>query len=63
MDTEDCQVHCIKPGGVAMDGAPMILAETAMLIANNIHDLDESDSFGSDKDLENDETVIHVDDN
>ena len=46
-----------------MDGAPMISAETAMLIANNIHDLDESDSFGSDKDLENDETVIHVDDN
>ena len=46
-------VHCIKPGGMAA-----ILAETAMLLAGNEDDLDRSDSFASDEDLEDGKTVI-----
>ena len=53
MDTEDGLVHCIKPGGMAA-----ISAETAMLLAGNEDNLDGSDSFASDEDLEDDKTVI-----
>ena len=55
MDTEDGLVHCIKPRGMAA-----ILAETAMLLGGNEDDLDGSDSFASDEDLEDDKTVIDI---
>ena len=46
-------VHFIKPGGMAA-----ISAETAMLLAGNEDDLDRSDFFASDEDLEDSKTVI-----
>ena len=46
-------VHCIKPGGMAA-----ISAETAMLLVSNEDDLDRSDFFASDEDLEDGKTVI-----
>ena len=46
-------VQCIKPGGMAA-----ISAETAMLLAGNEDDLDRSDFFASDEDLEDSKTVI-----
>ena len=48
-------VHCMKAGGVAMDAAAVIMA---MLIADNEDDLDKSDPFVSDEDLEDNETAI-----
>ena len=55
LDTEDVHaiVHCIKPGEMAA-----ISAETAMLLSGNEDDLDRSDSFASDEDLEDGKTVI-----
>ena len=46
-------MQCIKPGGMAATSA-----EAATLLAGNEDDLDRSDSFASDEDLEDDETVI-----
>ena len=48
-------VHFIKPGGMAA-----ISAEAAMLLVNNEDDLDRSDSFASDEDLEDGKTVIDI---
>ena len=59
--TEDGLVHCIKPGGVAADAAAEILAETGTLIAGSNKDLDDSDPFASDEELEDDETCIDDD--
>ena len=54
-------MHCIKPGGVAADAAAEILAETAVLVAGTNEDLDDSDPFASDEELEDDETCIDDD--
>ena len=54
----DGLVYCIKPGGLVADAAAAILAETAKLIAGNDDNLNRSDSFASDEDLENDKTAI-----
>ena len=59
--TEDGLVHCIKPGGVAADATAEISAETAALIAGSNKDLDDSDTFASDEELEDDETCIDDD--
>ena len=45
-------------GGVAVGATAAISAETAMLLAGNEDNLDRSDPFASDEDLEEDETVI-----
>ena len=58
MDTEDGRVDCIKPRGAATDAAAAISARTATFIAGNKDDLDESNPFASDEDLEDNETVI-----
>ena len=59
--TEDGLVHCIKPGGVAADAAAEISVETAALVAGSNEDLDDSDPFASDEELEDDETCIDDD--
>ena len=51
-------MQCSKLGGVAADAAAVISAGTATLIVGDEDDLDESDSFASDEDLDDDETVI-----
>ena len=51
-------VYCIKPGGLLADAAAAILAETAKLLAGNEDNLNKSNSFASDEDLENDKTAI-----
>ena len=51
-------VYCIKPGGLLADTAAAILAETAKLLAGNEDNLNKSNSFASDEDLENDKTAI-----
>ena len=51
----DGRVDCIKPGGAATDAAAAISARTATFIAD---DLDESNPFASDEDLEDNETAI-----
>ena len=56
---EDSLAYCIKLGGVAADVAAAILAETAMLLAGNRDNLDRSDSFASDENLEEDKTIIN----
>ena len=43
---------------VVANAGAAISAETAILIAGNKDDLDESDFFASDEDLEDDKTVI-----
>ena len=58
MDTEDCLVHGIKPGKVAVDAAAAILAETAKLIAGN-DDYNVSYPLAFDEDLDDDETVMN----
>ena len=37
----------------------MILAETAMLLGGNKDNLDRSDSFASDENLEDDKTIVN----
>ena len=54
----DGLVYCIKPGGLLADAAAAILAETAKLLAGNEDNLNKSNSFASDEDLENDKTAI-----
>ena len=54
-------MHCIKPGGVAADTAAEISAETAALVAGSNEDLDDSDPFASNEELEDDETCIDDD--
>ena len=51
-------MHYNKPGWVAVDVAAAISAETATLLAGNGNDLEESNLFASDKDLEDNETTI-----
>lgn len=51
-------MDCIKPGGAATDAAAAISARTATFIAGNKDDLDESNPFASDEDLEDNETAI-----
>ena len=56
--SEDCLVHCIiKPGGMAADAAAVISAETAILLCDINDDVD-TDPFGSDKEFEDNETIV-----
>ena len=55
----DSLVHCITPAGMAADAAASISAETTTLLRHvNKGDLD-TDTFASDKEFENDETILH----
>ena len=54
---EDSLVHCIKPGGMAADAEAAISAETATLLRDVNDDVD-TDPFASDKEFEDDETIV-----
>ena len=54
----DGLVYWITPGRLLADAAAAILAETAKLLAGNEDNLNKSNSFASDEDLENDKTAI-----
>ena len=58
--SEDSFVQCIKPGSMAADAAAAISAETATLLHYVNKDDMDTDPFASDKEFEDEETIVNV---